>query len=135
MNLDTSDSLVFCSGHDSCSFAALIKSPTIRCSGSLACGDAVMVATTVLCEADRSCDSAVFESGDGNMSLYLLGYESALDASVTCTGTSICFIYCVGYASCEGMTLETEDDASFVVECDEYSDCPVGWTGIVVLSQ
>eukprot|EP01083_Nonionella_stella_P270440 915828_1 len=107
-------------------FGKIHTNGPVFCEARAACWYAhIYTIDRVYCDGQFSCKGSSITSV-GDLIVYLLGYKSGLDSTITCASLNTCSIICKGYQSCLGVTLVSNGICA--VDCNENTACPNGWT-------
>eukprot|EP01083_Nonionella_stella_P304629 1059493_1 len=119
---------LFCSGAHSSRFSLINRvARNSYCVGTSSCKEITinLIEGNMSCFGHKSCQlSTIYTSGNGNRPyFYLLGFQSAQNATFYCKENDECFVICAGFESCLWTNLTCGGHCN--VECNEYSACPI----------
>eukprot|EP01084_Bolivina_argentea_P021773 40466_1 len=118
---------VFCEGNQSCMKTNISTTDNVYCFGRYSCrNNKISKAQNIYCTGSGSCQYSIIISST-NITIYLLGKESATGASIYCNVGDTCTIVCGGADSCIGITA-LQCNGFCAVECNIDTGCPPGFT-------
>ena len=125
-NIQAYSANIICSGTHSCHSATMESSADIFCSGSYSCYQSIITANggSIHCGGYRGCRYAIISVPDSqNVTIFLSGYQSGLNANITCNEGAFCRIICLGAESC-GSSIALQCDGHCDVSCNVETGCP-----------
>eukprot|EP01084_Bolivina_argentea_P144447 253419_1 len=157
----TDNSSVVCNGESSCQYLNIISNGNLSvecsaaysciygimngmntndnigrvyCFGYYSCGSVIITKiTNIYCTGYMSCANGIITSLGTNIIVSFTGYWSGYGTVVTCNENDYCVILCNAEKACLNMQLNC--NGTCVVECNENTDCPIGWTSNPTISQ